>query len=295
MRVKVALKLSVCYVHAMADDIFERIVNLKNEGTRLALATVIARRGATPRKETAKMLVDETGRRYGTIGGGSVERTVFQEALQCIHSGSSRVLSFDLTGMDIDENGLVCGGHMEVYVEPIVPDPVLYIFGAGNVCKSLSDIARLSGFRVAVVDDRSEFLNSRRFPSVDRFYEANNWDEVFDRLELSDNSYVFISAREHSADAACMYFALRSSARYIGMLGSMKKIALLKEFLAEKKMDPAEFDRVSIPVGFDIGAETPEEIAISIMAELIAARKNRDVASIRSAIRAAVKSGGGQM
>jgi xanthine dehydrogenase accessory factor len=287
MRDKVAQRLSVCYVHAMAEDIFERIVDLKNEGVRLALATIIARQGASPRKETAKMLVDESGRRYGTIGGGSVEDAVFRQALQSIRSGSSKILSFDLSGMDVDENGLVCGGHMEVYVEPIVPEPVLYIFGAGNVCKSLSEIARFAGFKVAVADDRSEFLNGGRFPSADRFYEVNTWEDLFAAIELSDNSYVFISAREHSIDAACLHFALRSAARYIGMLGSMKKIALLKAFLAEKNMDPSEFDRVSIPVGFDIGAETPEEIAVSIVTEMIASRKNRNVAAMRSAVRAA--------
>lgn len=255
----------------------------------MALATIIARKGATPRKDSAKMIVDEAGIRYGSIGGGSVEDTVFREALQSIQSGSSKILSFDLTGMDTDESGLVCGGHMEVYLEPIVPDPILYIFGAGNVCKSLSEIARFAGFRVAVVDDRAQYLNSDRFPSAEAFYPADDWSDMFASIQLNDNSYVFISTRDHDIDALCMRFALQSRARYIGMLGSLKKTELLKEFLVEQTMSPEELERISVPVGFDIGAETPEEIAISIVVELIAARRNRNVSLMRDAVRSAGK------
>jgi xanthine dehydrogenase accessory factor len=272
----------------MTEGIFEKIVSLRKQGVRLALATIIARKGATPRKDTAKMLVDEKGVRYGTIGGGAVEDTVFHEAMKIIQSGSSKIFSFDLTGVDIDENGLVCGGHMEVYVEPIVPDPILYIFGAGNICKSLSEIADFAGFRVAVADDRIQYVNKERFPLADTFYSASSWNDILEEIKLNDHSYVFISTREHDFDALCMLFALRSRARYIGMLGSLKKIELLKVFLTEQKMDPALFNRISIPVGFDLGAETPEEIAVSIVAELIAARKNRNVISMRDAVRSAV-------
>jgi len=288
--VRVAINITVCYVLAMAEDIFKKIVALRNKGTRLALATIIARKGATPRKDTAKMVVDETGIRYGTIGGGAVEDTVYQKALQSIQSGSSQILSFDLTGTDIDENGLVCGGYMEVYIEPIVPDPILYIFGVGNICTSLSDIARFAGFRITVADDRSEFVNAGRFPSADTFYTAHTWEDLLAKIKLNDNSYVFISTREHDSDALCMRFALQSQARYIGMLGSLKKIDLLKTFLTEQKMDSSLFQRVSVPVGLDLGAESPEEITISIVAELIAARKNRNINLIRDAVRNAVVS-----
>ncbi len=253
---------------------------------RLALATIIARKGATPRRDTAKMLVDEKGIRYGSIGGGSVEDTVFLEALKIIRSGSSRIFSFDLTGMDVDENGLVCGGHMEVYVEPIVPDPILYILGAGNICKALSEIARFAGFRVAVADDRAQYVNAERFPHADSFYSGSSWKDILSKIDLNDNSYVFISTREHDFDALCMLFALQSQTRYVGMLGSRNKIELLRKFLADQKMEPSVLlNRVAIPVGFDLGAETPEEIAVSITAELIAARKNRNVSSMRDAVR----------
>lgn len=269
----------------MNEDIFEKIVSLRAKGVRLALATIIARKGATPRKDSAKMLVDETGTRYGTIGGGAVEETCFQEAVRIIHSGSSKILSFDLTGVDTDENGLVCGGHMEVYLEPIVPDPILYIFGAGNVCKSLVEIAHLAGFSITVVDDRGEFVNAERFPHANAFHIVERWENTLDNIRMDDNSYVFISTREHDIDALCLLYALKSTARYIGMLGSQHKIELLKEFLSGQHVPPDSICRVSIPVGFDIGAETPEEIAVSIVVELIAARKNKNVARMRDAVR----------
>lgn len=269
----------------MTEDIFEKIVALRNSGLRSALATIIARRGATPRKDSAKMLIDEKGGRYGAIGGGSVEETVYREALAIIRSGSSKILNFDLTGVDVEEDGLVCGGHMEVYVEPIVPDPVLYIFGAGNVCRALSEIAGFAGFRVTVLDDRKKYVNSERFPRAEKLYPVESWETAFLDIELNDNSYIFISTREHDIDAKCVHRALKSPVRYIGMLGSLTKIELLKEYIKENDMDIDEFRRVSVPVGFDVGAETPEEIAVSIVVELIAARRNRDVMKIRDAVR----------
>ena len=174
---------------------------------------------------------------------------------------------------------------MEVYLEPIIPESTLYIFGAGHVGKALSGIARKVGFLVAVVDDREDYANIERFPQANVFY-VDNWEKVLDRIEVNDNSYLFISTREHHFDELCLRFALRSSAKYIGMLGSRKKIRLLKKHLEKQGMDG--FHRVSVPVGLDIGAETPEEIAISIAAELVAARKNRDIVSLKKAVHNAV-------
>jgi xanthine dehydrogenase accessory factor len=268
----------------MAEEIYERIVILRSKGIRAVLATIIARKGATPRKDAAKMLIDETGGQLGTIGGGSAEAEVIREARRIIQSGSTKLLNFDLSGMDPEENTLVCGGHMEVYLEPIVPDPTLYIFGAGHVGKALANIARFAGFRIIVVDDRENYANIERFPQADDFF-VDSWENLFGKIVLNETSYLFISTREHHFDALCMRFALQSNARYIGMLGSRKKIRLLKEYLDTEGMDSAAFGRVSVPAGFDIGAEAPEEIAVSIVAELIAARKNRDLFSMRDAVR----------
>lgn len=270
----------------MAEDIFEKIVHLRSKGIRATLATIIARKGATPRKDAAKMLIDETGCQFGTIGGGFPEAEVVREARNVLWSGCPKILSFDLTGDDPEENVLVCGGHMDVYLEPITSDPVLFIFGAGHVGKALSHIARFAGFRIVVVDDREKFANIERFPDADAFH-IDTWDALLKTTEINDNSYLFISTRDHCYDEICLKFALLSSARYIGMLGSQKKIGLLKEYLKKEDVDSTELNRVSVPVGFDIGAETPEEIAVSIVAEMIASRKNRDVIVLRNAVRSA--------
>ncbi len=267
----------------MAEDIFENIVSLRSRGIRAVLATIIARNGATPRKPAAKMLIDETGGRIGTIGGGSAEAQVILEVPDIIRSGNPKILKFDLSGKSPEENALFCGGVMEVYLEPIIPDATLYIFGAGHVGKALSVLARSLGFTIAVVDDREDYANIERFPQAKAFY-VDKWEKVLERIEVNDNSYLFISTREHHYDEFCLEFALKSSAKYIGMLGSQKKIGLLKKFLGTQGIDLAEFQRVSVPVGFDIGAETPEEIAVSIAAELVAVRKNRNIVLLKNAL-----------
>jgi xanthine dehydrogenase accessory factor len=268
----------------MIRDIFEEIVQLRTKGIRAALATIIASKGATPRKDAAKMLMREDGSQIGTIGGGSVEAEVIREAMILMKTGKPKMLSFDLSHIDPEESALVCGGHMEVYLEPIFPDPTLVLFGAGHVARAVARIAQSIGFRIAVVDDRAKYANSERFPEADEFY-IDSWDAALAKLPISDSSYLFIATRGHQYDLICLRSALQSSAKFIGMLGSRKKLKLLSDLLENEGMDPANFDRVIVPVGLDIGAETPEEIAVSIAAELIAARKNLDIHTLRDAVR----------
>ncbi len=267
----------------MARDLYEEIVELRSKGLRAALATIIVTKGATPRKDSSKMLVYEDGRRSGTIGGGFTEAEVCREALLTLKTGKPKLLSYDLTGIDHEESALVCGGSMQVYVEPVLPDPTLFIFGAGFVSKAVAEAARPVGFRIAIIDDRIEYANPEKFPMADDFY-VDGWEEVFKKLPVNNSSYLFIATRGHKLDLLCLRFALQSPARYIGMLGSLKKNQSLFELLEKEGMDPAAFKRVCVPVGIDIGAETAEEIAASMAAELIAVRKNLDIQSIRDAL-----------
>jgi len=173
---------------------------------------------------------------------------------------------------------------MQVYVEPVVPDPTLFIFGAGFVSKAVAEIARFSGFRIAVVDDRPENANRNSFPHGDDFY-VGPWEEVLGKLPVNQSSYLFIATRGHQLDLLCLRFAVKSQAKYIGILGSSKKTHSLFQILENEGIDPASFKRVFVPVGIDIAAETAEEIAVSLVAELIAIRKNLDIRSIRDTVR----------
>jgi xanthine dehydrogenase accessory factor len=268
----------------MAKNLYAEIVELCSQGMSAALVTIIATRGATPRKDSAKMLVYEDGRRSGTIGGGFTEAEVCREALTVLKTMQSKLLSYDLTGIDHEESALVCGGFMQVYVEPIVPDPTLFIFGSGFVSKAVAQIAGFAGFRIALVDDKTENANPEKFPHADDFY-VDSWEEILHKLPVNNSSYLFIATRGHQLDLICLRFAVQSQARYIGILGSSKKTRSLCEILKNEGIDPAKLERVCVPVGFDIGAETAEEIAVSFTAELIAARKNLDIESIRQSVR----------
>lgn len=261
-------------------DIFEEIVELRSRGERAALATIISRRGSTPRRDAAKMLIYDDGRTSGTIGGGCTEAEVCTAARLVIQTGKPKLLSFDLTDDDAEESGLICGGTMEVYVEPVLPDPTLFIFGAGHIGQRLAETARTLGFKIAVIDDRTKYANLERFPMADAIY-SGPWEELLPQLPVTESSFLVIATRGHNFDLQCLRYAVGTPAGYIGLLGSRRKTKLLLSSLEQEGIDPANFERVYAPIGLEIGSETPEEIAVSIAAELIAVRKQVDVKSLR--------------
>ncbi len=265
-------------------DLYEQIVEIRRTGMRAALATIINRKGSTPRKDPAKILILEDGRQLGSIGGGCIEAEVIKESLAVMRVEKPRLLSFDLTDENAEESSLLCGGTMEVYLEPILPDPVLFIFGAGHVGQCAAATAQSVGFKIAVVDDRIKYANSERFPGADTVY-VGPWDEVFKKLPINNSSYILIATRGHQFDLTCLRFSVRSPAKYIGLLGSRRKTRLLFEVLEKEGIDPVNFQRVFAPVGLEIGSETPEEIAVSIVAELVAVRKNLDIRPLREGLR----------
>jgi xanthine dehydrogenase accessory factor len=274
-----SLKFGGIIAGIMEQDIYEAIVRARTAGLRAALATIIVRKGSTPRKDSAKMLVYESGQLLGTIGGGCNEAEVCREAAVVIRTEKPKLLAFDLTDEDAEESALLCGGTMEVYIEPILPQPILFVFGAGHVGQAVAEVAGRLGFKIVVADDRVKYANDDRFPGAEVVVEE--WEKLFDRLSLTDSSYVLIATRGHQYDLLCLRLALRTPARYIGLLGSRRKTRLLMESLAREGVGEADFQRVYSPVGIAIGSETPEEIAVSIAAELIAVRKNLDVRRLR--------------
>ena len=254
-------------------DLYEEIVRLRKEGRRGAVATIVNVRGSIPSFKTAKMLVRDDGSIVGTIGGGCVEAEVWQTAREVMELERPRTLSFDLNNDPKYDTGLVCGGTLEIFIEPILPPAELYIFGAGHVANSLYRVARVVGFDVTIVDDRETYASRERFPEAQQVI-ASDFDKAMTQLSPSESSYIVIVTRGHRDDMRILRWAVQTSARYVGMIGSKRKtIAIFKEL--EKEGLPAQlFERVHAPVGLDIGAITPEEIAISIMAELIAKRRN---------------------
>ena len=270
-------------------DIYKEIVSLRARGMRAALAIIIAHEGASPRKDSARMLIGEDGLQIGNVGGGAVESDVVRQAKEVMDTGKPKLLSFDLSGIDHDERALVCGGSMQVYIDPVLPDPNLVIFGAGHVAKAVAQAAAAAGFRVTVFDDRAKYATTERFPGAEvvLIKDSDNWETELDGLNLTTLSYVFVATQRPKTDQVCLRRALLSPARYIGMLGSRTKTKILLEALQHGGMDPAQFSRIFIPAGLDIGSETPEEIAASVIPELIAARKNLDVRRLRDAVRAA--------
>jgi xanthine dehydrogenase accessory factor len=258
--------------HNHTMDLYEEIVRLRKEGRRGAVATIVNVRGSIPSFKTAKMLVRDDGSIVGTIGGGCVEAEVWQAAREVMESEKPRTLTFDLNQNPKYDTGLVCGGTLEVFIEPILPPADLYIFGAGHVASSLYQVARLAGFDITVVDDRETYANRERFPEAHQVI-AEDFEKAGAQLAPSEYSYIVIVTRGHRDDMRILRWAVQTPARYIGMIGSKRKTITIFKELQEEGLAANLFERVHSPVGLDIGAITPEEIAVSITAELIAIRR----------------------
>jgi len=263
------------------EDIFEEIVKIRSEGGRAALATITSINGSTPRKEGSKMLVRSDGTILGSIGGGSVEAQVCQEAMKITKEGKSRILRFNLTGKEGAEEGMICGGNMEIFLEPILPEPSLYIFGGGHISFSIAKIGKMVGFKVVVIDDRAEFANPERFPEADEII-AQGFASVFPRLKINKSSYIVIVTRGHLQDEKVIEWAVKTDAGYIGMIGSKKKNQTVFSHLQSKGISKKLLDSVYAPIGLDIYAETPEEIAVSIIAEIIKVRREKEPAGVKT-------------
>lgn len=256
-------------------DIYEEIVKLRRDGRRGAVATIVNARGSIPSFRTAKMLVRDDGSICGTIGGGCVEAEVWQAAREVMEQEKPRTLTFNLNQDPKYDTGLVCGGTLEIFLEPVLPAALLYIFGAGHVAASLYKTAKDTGFDVIVVDDRETYANRERFPEAQEVI-ADDFERAMERLDIRESAYIVIVTRGHRDDMRVLRWAVKTKARYVGMIGSKRKtIAIFRE-LQREGLPTELFEGVHAPIGLDIGAVTPEEIAISITAELIAVRRKSE-------------------
>ncbi len=366
----------------MSKDVFREMSELKEKGERGAIATIIARKGSAPMSGDAKMLVREDGSTMGTVGGGCLEAEVWQTAMNIIEGGSSEKISFDLTASEAEDSGHICGGVVDIYVEPfdtydvdllnqingirtrggsaalatviqqdqardgspetrkmlihrdgtttgeisefaaeiwrestqimrqgqpsllrfedddvrqgkrrrttgdtteifvepITAQPLIYIFGGGHVSYCIAQAAHLAGFRISVVEDRPSFANKERFPMAESFH-VGEFPGIFDEISIDESDFISIVTRGHANDEVVLEWALKTPARYIGMIGSKSKVLLTYRHLRDKGFDTDEIvNRVHAPIGLDIGADTPGEIGIAVAAEFVQLRRLGDKA-----------------
>jgi xanthine dehydrogenase accessory factor len=251
-------------------EIYKELLNIQLHGGEAVLATVISTKSHTPRDVGAKMLIRSDGTFIGTIGGGELELKLLDEAAKIIRERKPKILHFDLRGKKKDNDlDMICGGIMDVFVEPIFSKPMLYIFGAGHVSVQISKIAKMVNFRVVVIDNRKDYVDPEKFSGIADNVIVSEYAEAVRRLKIDEFTYIVIVTTEHKNDQEVLELVLKSSAKYIGMMGSPKKRDTIFSNLAARGFSKELFLKVHSPVGIEIGAETPEEIAVSITAELI--------------------------
>jgi xanthine dehydrogenase accessory factor len=241
--------------------------------------TVVRANGSTPQRAGAKMLVFADGRTVGTIGGGCYENDAFGKAREAIASGRGTLLHYDLNDDFAQENGLVCGGQMDVHVDPLAPAPHLYIIGAGHVGWHVGELAQTAGFHIHVLDDREKFANRERFPRADELI-VEPITEWLTQASLPASAYAVIVTRGHQADLEALRALATRPLTYLGLIGSKAKIIRITDALIEDGLPPEMLNHVHAPIGLDIGAVTPAEIAISIVAELVAVRRGVDTSAL---------------
>jgi xanthine dehydrogenase accessory factor len=253
--------------------VFAELEEAHERGESVALVTILETRGSTPQKAGAKMVVGRDGRLRGTVGGGCVESDILWRAQRVIEKRSPEVASYDFNA-DEDENGLICGGSMKVFIEPIIPPPRVYVIGAGHVAQPVSQVAKVAGFEVVVLDDRVKYATPERFPEAD-VVRAGPIPELAEEFQYGDNAFVVIVTRGHKEDEEALRTFIGKETAYLGLIGSVTKIEKIVKRLEREGVSPERLSRVHSPIGLDLGGSTPGEIAVSIVAELLAVRYQR--------------------
>lgn len=254
-------------------EIYQEISHRIAGGQSVAVVTIIDCKGNTPGKKGFKMLVDPEGKTRGTVGGGYLEALAAKEALAVLQQGGSCIRNFKLDTKEAGGIGMICGGEITVFIEVAAPAQTLLLVGAGHVSQPVAAMAKMLGFQVLVTDDRPEFCNAERFPTADRCLVASPAGTFAD-IAINSRTYIVIVTRGHAGDQEALEKAITTEAAYIGMIGSKKKVKTAFQSLRDKGFSEEVLARVHAPVGLPIGAETPAEIAVSILAEIITV-KNR--------------------
>lgn len=259
------------------DDIFSKIAELRKLGKTFAVATVVKTTGSTPASVGNRIIVFEDKTTEGTVGGGAIEKKVIHDSLDLIKSKESQFIKYDLT----KELGMLCGGIVEVFIETFWHDiPRLFIFGGGHIAQKLGPMAHLAGLSYTVIDDREEFTKPSLFPGAENIINAP-FEKAFANLPINKNSYIVIVTYKHLHDEICLEKSIATDACYIGMIGSKKKVLEMFENLSRKGFKPQEDVRVHAPIGLNLGDDSPGEIAVSILAEILKIKSGGDGRPLR--------------
>jgi len=252
-------------------EILKEAIRLLEAGKPVALCTVIDKKGSGPRDIGGKMVVSEDGETFGTIGGGNLERALINESLKALREGKPKKAIFSLEDKGREgaiKTGLICGGELTIFIDVIKPKHRLILIGAGHIALPLAKLADIAGFSVVIVDDNEELANSERFPMAQEII-TGKFNEILDRLDVSPRDFVVIVHGEPEHDYLALEKTVKRKPSYMGLLGSKAKIATLVKRLKEAGINDEDLKPIHAPVGLDIGAQTPEEIAVSILAEII--------------------------
>jgi xanthine dehydrogenase accessory factor len=254
--------------------VFQALADLESKNGAGALCMVVRSKGSTPRGAGAKMLVYPDGSIVGTVGGGEMENRAIAAARQAIQDGQARILEYNMSDPSRGDPG-VCGGQVEIYVEPLRPRPTLVVIGAGHVGKAVAHLAKWLGFHVVVNDDRPEFCRPEAVPEADQYLPVP-MAELPQHLQITPFTYLVLTTRGMNVDVEGLPVLLDTPAVYIGLIGSQRRWALAKQMMIERGVPAEKLDRVRSPIGLELHAETPEEIAVSILAEIIMIRQGGD-------------------
>jgi xanthine dehydrogenase accessory factor len=254
--------------------VFQAALESAQQGRPAALATIIQVEGSVPRHVGSKMLIWETGEIVGTVGGGAMEARIVKDAQAAIREGSARTVSYTLNDLRDGDPG-ICGGTVTVFVEPLYTPPVLLVIGCGHVGKALAELGKWSGFRVIVSDDRADYCNPTVIPNMDRYLVCPP-SELVSAVTITPQTYITAVTRGLPVDEKLLPALIQTPAAYIGLIGSRRRWALTVKALSESGIDPTALARIHAPIGLELNAETPQEIAVSIMAEIIMIQRGGD-------------------
>lgn len=263
---------------ARTTDLFDEIAALRTRGDAAAVATVIGVRGSAPARDAMRMLVLADGTTRGTVGGGALEEGIRRLGLEVIASDESRRAEFEVSPEAADDTEMVCGGAVEVFVEPVTV-PTCFVFGAGHLATAIAPVAAVAGFRVVVAEDRATHAAAARFPDASEVL-ARPFPAIFEALtpRMGPGSWCVIVTRSHKLDEDCAAACLPTAARWVGMIGSANKVARCRDALRARGISAADVARLRAPVGLDLDARTHGEIAVAIVAEMIAVRRGSPLA-----------------